>query len=77
MNTVNQLLSQMVNTKKGEKYKISNSDTAKMDVYDFKRFVADSCRNGKITIKNTDSEEIACGKKRKCIILILKKRKNQ
>ena len=71
MQVINSLLSQMVNTKEGEKFKIGSNNTANMDVYDFKNFVAEQLKNQPnktATYKNVKP------KKRKCIILVLKKK---
>lgn len=72
MNTVNLLLSQMVNTAEGEKFKIG--ENGQMDVYDFKKFIASSCKDGKLNLSQSAPTENTTAKKRKCVILVLKRK---
>ena len=71
MQVINSLLSQMVNTQEGEKFKISSNNSANLDVYDFKNFVAEQLKNKSF---KTPIPKNANPKKRKCIILVLKKK---
>ena len=74
MQVINSLLSQMVNTPAGEKFKIGSNETAKMDVYDFKNFVKSNIKNNKIEFGKPSQSKDTFLRKRKCIILILKKK---
>ena len=71
MQVINSLLSQMVNTSAGDKFKIGSNETAKMDVYDFKNFVSEHLENKSY---QTATQKNTSPKKRKCIILVLKKK---